>query len=271
MAYKVLDILKELPGVNCKECGKATCFAFATGVYLDGAPLSVCTRLTQEKLAEMEAKLQAGRGEGQGTKDPSHVQALVFLKKKIAGMDFAAMAANCGGSVDGEEGLTVSFMGRDFRITPEDVVAVDGREPSVWVKVFLYIYVTRATGAPLAGSWIAYRELPNTISKAKTFEARVSEIADHFGDDLAGVESVAVALGGRPESFGSSDGAWRFDALPRVPVLLLYWKGEEEFGPRAALLFDAVLLDYLDQEASVFLAEAFVKLMTGGDVAEVIP
>lgn len=273
MAYKVLDILKDLPGTNCRECGKTGCFAFATGVYLDGAPLAGCPHLAPEKLAAMEAKLSEGRAAGGAKKDASHVQALVFLKKKIAEMDFRAMAGNCGAEYlpGPPEALALELFGKRHIVAADDVKAVDGVDPTVWVKVFLYIYVTRASGAAAGNRWIAYRELPNTVSKEKTYEKTASEIADHFGNDSDAIDRAARALGGERREFGSTDGAWFFKALPRVPILLLYWKGGEEFGARTSVLLDAGVLDYLDQEAIVFMCEAFVKLMTGGDVSAIIP
>lgn len=273
MGYKVLDILKELPGTNCRDCGKASCFAFATGVYLDGLPLSGCVHLSPEKLADMERKLREARGAGEGKKEASHVQALNFLLGKVREMSFSRMAENSGAEYrpGPPETLSVSFLGQEHLITADEITAPEGEPPSVWVKVFLYIYVTRANCAPPQGKWVAYRELPNTVSKTKTFEKTVSEIGEKLGTAPDELERAAVRLGGVPYSFGSADGVWLFKALPRVEILLLYWKGGEEFEPRTTLLLDGGILDYLDQEAIVFLAEAFVKRMTGGKVAEVIP
>ena len=273
MGYKVLDILKELPGTNCRECGKPGCFAFATGFYLDGASFGGCPHLSPEKLADMERKLAESRGQGAGKKEASHVQALNHLKTKIKECDFAAMAKNSGVEyVPGPpETLLIPFMGRPHKLTAGDVVAVDAPEPSVWVKVFLYIYVTRATGAPPLGRWATFRELPNAVAKSKTYEDKVMAVASHFAERGEELLAAARNLGGIPLEFGSADSAWLFAALPKVELVLLYWKGGEEFPARTTLLVDAGVLDYLDHEAIVFLAEAFVKLLTGGDVSEVIP
>lgn len=273
MAYKVLDILKDLPGTNCKDCGKTGCFAFATGVYLDGAPLSGCPHLSPGKLEEMEARLAEGRNRGEGKKEASHVQALVFLKDKIAGMNFAQMAEKSDASFDPgpPETLSVHFLGCRHLITPDEVTALEGEAPSVWVKVFLYIYSTRANGNKAAGRWISFRELPNSVSKAKTFEKVVDGVAAHYADNPEALDDAVRALGGAPTDFGSAERAWLIKALPRVDLLLLFWGKGEEFGARTSLLMDAGILDYLDHEAIVFLAEAFVKRLTGGNVGEVIP
>ncbi|MFA4965898.1 MAG: DUF3786 domain-containing protein, partial [Thermoleophilia bacterium] len=57
---------------------------------------------------------------------------------------------------------------------------------------------------------------------------------------------AAAALGG--EALGLADASFRFQALPRVPVAVLLWAGDEEFPARAQLLFDAAAGHYLPAE-----------------------
>ena len=47
-----LDAYLLLPRLNCKECGEATCMAFAFGLLLGGHNLSECPRLGEEAYAE---------------------------------------------------------------------------------------------------------------------------------------------------------------------------------------------------------------------------
>jgi ArsR family metal-binding transcriptional regulator len=52
---KTLDIFKLLPGTNCKECGYATCLAFANALRKDSSRLPLCPYLSEQdylKLAE---------------------------------------------------------------------------------------------------------------------------------------------------------------------------------------------------------------------------
>jgi hypothetical protein len=48
---------------------------------------------------------------------------------------------------------------------------------------------------------------------------------------------MGMALGGRAVGFG--DAAVELHPLPRVPVTLILWMGDDEFPPRADLLFDS--------------------------------
>jgi ArsR family metal-binding transcriptional regulator len=43
-----LDIYKLLPGTNCKECGYATCLAFATALRSDSSRLTLCSYLSEQ-------------------------------------------------------------------------------------------------------------------------------------------------------------------------------------------------------------------------------
>lgn len=273
MAYKVLDIYKDLPRTNCGDCDKGSCFAFASAVYLEGFPLSACPHLDPEAVAPMEAKLEAGRAQGEGRKPESSEQALRALLAKIAPADFHALAEACGASylAGPPEALQVDFLGLPHRITRDDVVALGGEAPSVWVKIFLLIYATRAPGTRPAGEWASFRELPNTTSKSKSFEANTDRIGRTFEGKIADLDRAVAQAGGRAEAFGSADRAWAFRALPRVELLLLFWDRQEDFGARASLLVDRQILDYLDQEAIVFLAEAFANRLLGRSHTEVIP
>ncbi len=270
MAYKVLNILGDLPKTNCRECGKSGCFAFATSVYLEGQDPSGCPHLSEADCSRMRALVAEDRKQGGGKKDPLHEQAIVNLRKKVAGEDLCALAARAGGRCENGEAV-VRFLDTEYSIGKTEVRALSGPAPSVWVKIFLYIYLTRAAETRPSGEWVAFRELPNTTSKAKSFEACADKIADHFSMRAQKLDEAAKNLGAQATAFGSADFAWRIDALPKVALILLYWEGTEEFGARAAMLVDKKILDYLDQEASVFLAEALSNRLCGEGINEVIP
>ena len=57
MALKGAEIMKKLPKTNCKECGYATCFAFAMKLATGGAKLEDCPHLDPQVRAELEAAM----------------------------------------------------------------------------------------------------------------------------------------------------------------------------------------------------------------------
>ena len=50
---RLFDILKLLPGSNCKECGFPTCMAFAADLRMDFSKLSLCPYLSEKDFAKM--------------------------------------------------------------------------------------------------------------------------------------------------------------------------------------------------------------------------
>lgn len=273
MAYKVLDIYRDLPRTNCGDCGRGGCFAFASAVYLEGLSLEGCPQLPHEARADMEAKLEEGRARGEGRRPESSAQAFEFLKGRLGEADFVRLAQASGAELEPgpPEALVLPFLGVPHAVTRMDVTSRGGEEPTVWVKIFLAIYVTRASGALPDGEWAAYRELPNTVSKARSFEACGDRVAEAFQGREAELEAACRRLGGCPAALGSAERAYVLPALPKVGLLLLYWGPQEEFGARAAFLVDRNVLEYLDQEALVFLAEATVKRLLGEALAAVTP
>jgi ArsR family metal-binding transcriptional regulator len=64
-ALKALDVYKLLPGLNCGECGEATCLAFALKVVAQAAEIAACRPLFSGQYEErrgrmVEALLGAG-------------------------------------------------------------------------------------------------------------------------------------------------------------------------------------------------------------------
>lgn len=53
-----MDIYGLLPRLNCKQCGEATCMAFACGLLLGLRELQECPRLQEEAYAEGGRRLQ---------------------------------------------------------------------------------------------------------------------------------------------------------------------------------------------------------------------
>lgn len=277
MTYKVVDIYKDLPRTNCGECGKGSCFAFATAVYLEAFPLSACSHVADALRDEMEGKLEEGRMKGVGRRPASSEQALRSLLGTLTGADFEALAGVSGtvylpdGGVGAGEAVRVRFLDTEYRVTRTDVTALGNADPpTVWVKILLLIYLTRAGGRAVEGRWIGYRDLPNTVSKARSFEACTERIALEFAGRRTELEVAAVSMGGRPADPGPADRAYLLEVLPRVPMLLLFWDREQEFPARASLLLDGSALDYLDQEALVFAAEAVAGRLLGEDLSSLV-
>lgn len=270
MAYKVVDIYKDLPRKQgCSDCGKPGCFAFATAVHIEGASPKRCVHLEPEQLEHIQGKLAESRGGGAEPREAPEAQAAKLLRATLAKADLAELAERTAVTYDQgpPEQLLMELFGRQYQVRRDIIVASDGGDVDFWVEVVLMMYVTRGSGVEPSGRWVAYRDLPNTISKQTTFEKWINRLPRAYVGRFDELASQIESHGGVRTEDETAELAFRFQALPHVPLLLLLWDGDEDFEPRGSLLLDETVLDYLDQEALTFLAEELMRRIIdeGGD------
>ena len=185
--------------------------------------------------------------------------ALAKAREEWAAADAAAGAARAGcGLVDG--GVLVPLFGRPHLVTHpggEVTAAPAGPDPAapgepahIAVAILLLHYLLLADGAPPAGEWKAYRELPDGLFYAASFAGRAeAPLARAFAGSPAGLDAfraAARAAGGDALTLG--DASFRFVALPRIDVAVLVWAGDDEEPGEARVLFDANAGHYLPAE-----------------------
>jgi hypothetical protein len=268
MAITVLEVLKHLPRTNCGDCGESTCLAFATRVIKESEDLNKCPYLAGVP-AGMGQAVRAQQEAGVGRRRESLAISLEILQAKVAPLDFAALAPGLGATY-GEEGgrpyLTISYFGAGVRVYKDELQYPPGAPADPWDAILIYNYIASEGQEPMAGAWIAYHSLPNSVSKAKTLARLEQKLADHFAGQAAQLQEQARRLGGKMVAVGGEDADLQvaFLPLPRVPMLLLFWdvEAEEGFASQARFLFDASVTVYLDLEAMLFLVEhLMVRLM----------
>ncbi|MFO7884853.1 MAG: DUF3786 domain-containing protein [Desulfobacteraceae bacterium] len=89
-------------------------------------------------------------------------------------------------------------------------------------------------------------------------------LAEGFENNLPGLRRAGEALGGyRPNLDVTCDLALQFDALPRVPVVLLFNDVDDEFAPDCLLLFQRRTETFLDAECIAMLGRQLFVRFTG--------
>jgi hypothetical protein len=177
--------------------------------------------------------------------------ALAKAREDWAAADAAACAARAGCRAT-EEGVLVPLFGARHLVTyPDGDVRTEPQRPvHVAVVILLLHYLLGADGAEQAGTWSAYRELPDGLFYAASFTSRVeTPLAGAFAGSAAALEHfrrAAREAGGDALTLG--DASFRFVALPRVDVAVLVWAGDDEEPGEARVLFDANAGHYLPAE-----------------------
>ncbi len=181
--------------------------------------------------------------------------ALERARLEWASTDARVCAARAGCETE-DDGVVAPLFAIPHVVShPSGLVTVAGRPAPTTVGILLLHYLLHADGIPLAYDWCAYRDLPDGLFYAQAFEQRGERpLAETFGRAGApGEESgsdafkaASAALGGEPLDL--ADAAFAFAALPRLRMAALLWLGDEEFPPRATILFDAAAPHYLPAE-----------------------
>lgn len=185
--------------------------------------------------------------------DPSErrfADALTKAREEWAAADAAACAARAG-CEHGADGVVVPLLGAPHLVTPGgEVWAEPGRRPHVAVAILLLHYLLGADGAPAAGSWSAYRELPDGLFYAASFAQRAElPLGRAFAASVEELDAFRQAASDlRGDALTLGDASFRFVALPRVDVAVVVWAGDDEEPGEARVLFDANAGHYLPAE-----------------------
>ena len=263
MALTILQLIKYLPMTSCRDCGYATCMAFASHVIKKKEALELCPHLSPEIFSDLNREIKAQQVKNLNVAPDRFKTAREFVMGKIQDYDFAELAPRLGGEYvkrDGKEAMLLSYLGQTYEVSKEEARALEGSgEQDVWDVILLFNYIASNCRKPPAGKWIDIDALPGSIPKKPELkETCEKKIAQAFRGDNEGLRAAIEILGGTPaEMETSADVRGVIHPLPRTPFLLLFWDEdpEEGFEPRAKVLFDESILCFLDIESMVFLAE----------------
>jgi hypothetical protein len=164
-----------------------------------------------------------------------------------------------GDAVQGQ--FRFSYWEKEILLSYPDFVArlatIDREMPLIQQALFLY-YFSTADGAPWQDRWISFADLADGRFYNLAFQGYTGqELARHFKNDQKRFESAALAAGGVPATHGNL--AFRFQALPRVPLLAVYWVGDDDFPASCQILFDASANHYLPTDAFAILGSSLTR------------
>ncbi|RJX30020.1 MAG: DUF3786 domain-containing protein [Desulfarculus sp.] len=239
-----LEVYKLLPKTNCRECDFATCLAFAVAVVQGRKGLGDCPRLSPEARQAAPAAPASRPAPGE---DPQ--QAIAGLQERVGRVDLAAAAA--GLKADYREGkLFINCLGKDFAVDQQGRLA-SSCHVNVWVTAPLLHYVLGGGGPEPSGEWVPLRDLPGGADWGRFFEHRCEKELKKVIDGYTGLmEDLVDIFAGRPAPAAfDSDIAVVIRPLPKLPVLLCYWKAEDGMDSSLHLFFDRTAEDNLRIES----------------------
>jgi hypothetical protein len=161
----------------------------------------------------------------------------------------------------------LDFLRERYRIRPDsreiepDRGSISEEDPSIDLQVILLTYMLNAREIPLADRLVAV----GSLKGGKCFfqgphSFPLDPLIEQYGHDSKAFLARGLSLGAIQENYG--DVSLRFPALPRVPVVMIFWKADEEFPPRLSLVFDATVDHQLPLDAIYGLVTEICRRMT---------
>jgi uncharacterized protein DUF3786 len=137
---------------------------------------------------------------------------------------------------------------------------LDDQLPDFQQALLLYYLIT-ADGAPLTGKWVSFADLPDGRMYNAAFQGYSGdEVVRVFGLDLDVFKSACSRVGGKPVDIGSA--SFIFQALPRMPLMVTYWLGDEDFPSSCKILFDESACHYLPIDACAIVGSMLVRKLS---------
>jgi len=228
-----LEIYRVLPKSNCGKCDISTCLAFAAAVIKQEKNLSDCPYLDTEVIAGMHGKI-----EKPVNMDSIRDEQLCDLKKRVSTTDIASRAELLGATRTGKS-LIIKCLGKDFEVDATGNVTSQCHTHA-WFSLPLLDYILNCTGETITGKWVPFRELNNGKTWNPLFEQRcekpLKKIADSYNDLFE--DLIGMFRGTSSYNTFDSDIAVVLYPLPKVPILICYWKPDEDLESRLHVFFD---------------------------------
>ena len=106
-----------------------------------------------------------------------------------------------------------------------------------YLDLFIVYYLLNYKETTLSNEWISEKDLPGGATFFRgPHLVQTQLISGSIGNDLELFEQRCIANGGVPIEMG--DRAFSFEITPYIPIVVLYWQGDEDFPAEAKLLFD---------------------------------
>ena len=133
----------------------------------------------------------------------------------------------------------------------------DEELPLPFQAVLAYYFHT-SDGTALTGQWVSFAELPDGRTYNQAFQGYSGdELVKAFGLDVEAFKSACEKGAGVATPVG--DAAYIFYALPRLPMLVNYWCGDEDFPSSCKILFDQSVSHYLPTDVCAIVGSMLTR------------
>ncbi|MCF8025389.1 MAG: DUF3786 domain-containing protein [Desulfobacteraceae bacterium] len=179
----------------------------------------------------------------------------MYYLSRLRELSFESLADNLGAELKGGN-LKIPLFRNQYEISRDEIIDPSGKRPPHDICVILSKYILLCPPAlPPEDDWVNFRDLKDSGPLTSYFANDVEgAIEKYFSAGFGELKKAGHALGGYPPNLDIDyDLAMQFDALPRVPLLMLYNDADEEFPAKCFVLFKSGVEKFLDSECIAML------------------
>lgn len=133
-------------------------------------------------------------------------------------------------------------------------------ELSDYSRLSILKYLIHSTDLPPSGQLMRPSDLPGgDIFIRGTHVLPLDKVAECFENNINEFIGIGKSLGGTQLDYG--DMSIKMLPLPRVPVIIIVWSGDEEFPSKASLLIDSSCISQIPTDIIWSTAMMTIKMM----------
>ncbi len=251
-----IKILKLLDKSNCRKCSEPTCLAFAVAVATGQRALNECVSIEEYAIEQFGSEAQDRSSPNIATEE----EVLNELKGKLRTTDLAAAAKRLDATFK-DDRLNLKVCGRTFAIDSKGAFHSEIHTNSYLTQPLLN-YILEGEGLNPSGQWLPFRELKGGKDWVRFFEHRcekpMKKVADTYPDFFA--DMLHIFAGKQVERHYDSDLSLVLKPLPKVPILICYWRPEDGLESDLHLFFDVTVENNLDIDSIYLLTNGLVNM-----------
>ena len=181
----------------------------------------------------------------------------------LAGRNPQDIAGKAGVRFDGNA-FFLSCMNQPLHIRWPELEFAE--ETEAWLQLVTLHYLARADGAPPEGRCIPFAAMKDGMVRGGGFDRQCEMLLSRYlaGKTEKALLSACIALNGKIIA-SNADLCAVFSFLPRFPLTLKLWFGDEDFPGSGRLFLDGSADHYLSIEDAVTVGDIFLQaLMESG-------
>jgi Domain of unknown function (DUF3786) len=165
-----------------------------------------------------------------------------------------------------KKGYILFAWGENYGVYPHDnkIIRLRDRksDTNTLFGLFIVYYLLRSKENRICSEWISEKDIPGGATFFRGPHKIPTELIERrYEKDIQGFKDICQQLSGIRVDM--ADAAYFFQITPRIPVVVQFWNGDDEFPPEAKILFDKTITKHLTPDIIFCLAAEICRRISG--------